>query len=181
MRDEITILGNLVTSLDDVRLFCTNAGDHIERPWLEHVFAQLAQTHRLIADELCTHVKTMGGERVQRNDHRRQGWRTAWSEWLVRSHFDSDLAYLQQAERREDRLTRRFARAIRRTPDGDTHWRLEHHVYEIDCARMKITRVLALLQDDIDARRIEAHVGARSPATVASRRTATRANRDLHA
>ncbi|MGH8192511.1 MAG: hypothetical protein ACREP2_13830 [Rhodanobacteraceae bacterium] len=173
MHDEKVILGNLVKALDDTRLFCVDASVHATRPWLKRVLEELAQTHQLIADELCTHITTAGGGSIPRDGRRRRTWRASWLGWVARSHSDRDLVYLQQAEKHEDRLTKRFARAVRRTPDG-AHWRLERYFYEIDHARMKTARILALVEDEIDARPFEGHTPAPDFATAAPSRPAAR-------
>lgn len=160
MRDPTTLLDDLVKAMDTARLFCIDARAHATRPWLQRAWAPLAPTHALIANELRACRPTTDGRHRSRHARRRHTWRTTWAGWLACNHFDSDLAYLQQAERQEARLSRRFARAIRRTPEGSTHWRLQRCRREIDDARMNIVRVISLLQQEIDAQRFEAHAAA---------------------
>lgn len=174
MRDETTILGNLVKALDEARLFCGDASVHTTRPWLQRLLEQLAHGHQLIADELCTYVMAVHGDSLARAGGRRHAWRAAWLGWVARNHFDSDLACVRQAKTREDRLTRRFARAVRRTSGRDIRARLERHLYATDCARMEVTRALSRVQEEIDARWLAVHPGTRLPATVDSSRPPAR-------
>ncbi|MGH8111701.1 MAG: hypothetical protein ACREPF_03010 [Rhodanobacteraceae bacterium] len=150
MGDNTRVLTNLVTSLDDVRLLCAEASDRSARPWLKRALSELVQFHQRIADELCVQIKAASGARIARLGRRRQDWRDAWSRRLaLRAHRDSDLASLQQAKRREERLTRAFTRATRCIPGGDTHWRLERALYEVDHARMKLTLFAADVESDL--------------------------------
>lgn len=160
MRNETSTLGDLARAVDDARLFCIDASAHATRPWLKRTWERLAPTHALIASELRACIAVGGPHANARRDRSARTWRTTWSGWLARNHFDSDLAYLQQAERQESRLSRRFVRAARRTPAGSTHWRLQRHRHQIDHARTNIAKVIAIVQQEIDARRLEAHAAA---------------------
>lgn len=156
MQVETIIVGNLVKALDDARLFCVDASTHATRPWLKRILEQLAQTHLHVADELCAHARKATGTSIPRDGSRRRTWRAGWLGWVARNHFDSELVYVQQAKKYEDRLARRFARAARRAPAGEIQWCLKRYLCEIDHARAKITRVAARVQEEIDARWLEA-------------------------
>jgi hypothetical protein len=172
MHDETTMVSNLVKALDDTGLFYADASIHVTKPWVKRALARLVRTHQSIADELCTHVKMTGGGSIPRDNRdgrRGRTWRTSWSGWMARNHFDTDLAYAQQAKRHEDRLSRRFARAMRRTPeDAFIRWRLESCLDEIDHARTSITRVVAAVEKEIDARWLDERTADLAPAVARS-------------
>lgn len=152
MREQSIVLRRLVESVDEFRRFCTDAGLHATRPWVKHTLEQVAASHWHIAVGLCARITTMG-PRLARGHRYRRTWRMTWSTWVAHNAFDPDFAYVRQAQKRADRLTRRFVRAVQRLPDGDTRWHLARCVYEIDHARATLMWSVARVRTGIDARR----------------------------
>lgn len=179
MNNEIANTRKLIKALDDSRLFCGDVSSATVRPWLKHLLEQIAQTHQSIADALCAHIAT--DDVASRDGFPWQACRMAWAHWIARFSFDIELAYLQQAKQREDRLARRFGRAAQRTRDRDIRGCLQLRLCEIEHMRMKITRLITLMQAGSSSPSPEWDVRAPAIAPVVSERSAARSSGRIQA
>lgn len=162
VRNASATLHRLVRSTDDVLRFCIDARAHATRPWVRHALDRITETHWHIANELCTHI-AVGGSRLTRVGRWRRSWHTAWCHWLARNHFDNDLAYVRQVQRREGALAHRFTRALRGWPAGESRRCLEKYAYEIDRLQTQMACVDGLVCAAIDAKGLESRVRPGAP------------------
>src|SRR6185437_9901406 len=114
---QISILKSLVISLDEARMFYSDAVRNVTHPYLKQCFERIIHTHLTIADDLADRIDGMGGS-VARDGSCMTALHLGWAAWRVRISHDAETAYAKEAGKRETRVRRGFRVAGRCTPDA---------------------------------------------------------------
>jgi len=139
---QISILKSLVISLDEARMFYSDAVRNVTHPYLKQCFER---THLTIADDLADRIDGMGGS-VARDGSCMTALHLGWAAWRVRISHDAETAYAKEAGKRETRVRRGFRVAGRCTPDPGLRDRIKCHLREIEQVDRSIDNLAAMMR-----------------------------------
>ena len=144
MNAQISILKSLVISLDEARMFYSDAVRNVTHPCLKQCFERIIHTHLTIADDLADRIDGMGGS-VARHGSCVTALHLRWAAWRIRISHDAETGYAVEAGKRETRVRRGFRIAGRCTPDPGLRDRIKCHLREIEHVDRSIDNLAALM------------------------------------
>lgn len=144
MNAQISILKSLVISLDEARMFYSDAVRNVTHPYLKQCFERIIHTHLTIADDLADRIDGMGGS-VARDGSCVTALHLRWAAWRIRISHDAETGYAVEAGKRETRVRRGFRIAGRCTPDPGLRDRIKCHLREIEHVDRSIDNLAALM------------------------------------
>ena len=136
MNREITALQNLISEIDDARIFFREIAGRFNQPFPKRLLARVAQTHVAIAEDLADRVRA-GGEEPARTGGKWRGLRLRYADLHARFALDPELDRMLSAERREARVVRCFDDALLHG-DVRIRRRLQLHKRELERAHNEI-------------------------------------------
>ena len=142
---QISILKSLIISLDEARMFYSDAVRNVTHPYLKQYFERIIHTHLTIADDLADRIDGMGGS-VARDGSCMTALHLGWAAWRVRISHDAETAYAKEAGKRETRVRRGFRVAGRCTPDPGLRDRIKCHLREIEQVDRSIDNLAAMMR-----------------------------------
>lgn len=145
MNAQISILKSLVISLDEARMFYSDAVCNVTHPYLKQCFERIIHTHLTIADDLADRIDGMGGS-VARDGSCVTALHLRWAAWRVRISHDAETGYAMEAGKRETRVRRGFRIAGRCTPDPWLRDRIKCHLREIEHVDRSIDNLAAVMR-----------------------------------
>jgi uncharacterized protein (TIGR02284 family) len=141
-----SLLNELIAVARDGERFYRDAADRVGSPELKGVFRQMSEVRQRLMDELAQQVRARG---TQPSAERTLGGaaRHLYAGVLATLHPDDEEVYLQQLEADEDRLLRRYEKALESARDGDGQVRalLQRHLLTVRATheRMRALRAQA--------------------------------------
>jgi uncharacterized protein (TIGR02284 family) len=144
MNAQISILKSLVISLDEARMFYSDAVRNVTHPCLKQCFERIVHTHLTIADDLADRIDGMGGS-VARDGSCMTALHLRWAAWRVRISHDAETGYVKEAGKREARVRRGFRIAGRCTPDPGLRDRIKCHLRDIEHVDRSIDNLAAMM------------------------------------
>ena len=145
MSAQISILKSLVVSLDEARLFYSDAVRNVAHPYLKQCFERIIHTHLIIADDLADRIDGMGGS-VARDGSCLTALRLRWAAWRIRISHAAETGYAKEAGKRETRVRRGFRIAGRCTPDPGLRDRIRCHLREIEQVDRSLDHLVATMR-----------------------------------
>jgi len=145
MSAQISILKSLVISLDEARMFYSDAVSNVTNSHLKQCFERIIHTHFTIADDLADRIDGMGGS-VARDGSCMTALHLRWAAWRIRISHDAETGYAMEARKREARLRRGFRIARRCTPDPGLRDRIKCHLRDIEYADRSIDNLAAMMR-----------------------------------
>ena len=142
---QISILKSLVISLDEARMFYSDAVRNVTHPYLKQCFERIIHTHLTIADDLADRIDGMGGS-VARDGSCMTALHLGWAAWRVRISHDAETGYAKEAGKRETRVRRGFRIAGRCTPDPGLRDRIKCHLRDIEQVDRSIDNLAAMMR-----------------------------------
>jgi uncharacterized protein (TIGR02284 family) len=145
MSAQISILKSLVISLDEARMFYSDAVRNVTHPYLKQCFERIIHTHLAIAEDLADRIDGMGGS-VARDGSCVTALHLRWAAWRVRISQDAETGYAMEAGKRESRVRRGFRIAGRCTPDPGLRDRIKCHLRDIEYVDRSIDNLAAMMR-----------------------------------
>ena len=145
MNAQISILKSLVISLDEARMFYSDAVRNVTHPCLKQCFERIIHTHLTSAGDLADRIDGMGGS-VARDGSCLTELHLRWAAWRIRISHDAETGYAMEAGKREARLRRGFRIAGRCTPDPGLRDRIKCHLREIEHVDRSIDNLAATMR-----------------------------------
>jgi len=145
MSAQISMLKSLVMSLDEARMFYSDAVSNVTNSHLKQCFERIIHTHFTIADDLADRIDGMGGS-VARDGSCMTALHLRWAAWRIRISHDAETGYAMEARKREARLRRGFRIARRCTPDPGLRDRIKCHLRDIEYADRSIDNLAAMMR-----------------------------------
>jgi uncharacterized protein (TIGR02284 family) len=145
MSAQISILKSLVISLDEARMFYSDAVRNVTHPYLKQCFERIIHTHLAIAEDLADRIDGMGGS-VARDGSCVTALHLRWAAWRVRISQDAETGYAMEARKRESRVRRGFRIAGRCTPDPGLRDRIKCHLRDIEYVDRSIDNLAAMMR-----------------------------------